>query len=49
MFHGVSSRLILRKFAVIDVWRDMGVLLPDGYFELAFTMGAYNAFIPHNP
>ena len=49
MFHGVSPGLILRTFSAIDVWRDMGVLLPDGYFERAFTRGAYDAFNPHNP
>ena len=34
--NGIPPRDVLREFARIPEWRDMGVLLPDGRYERAF-------------
>ena len=48
MFHGSAPDDVLREFAQIRVWREMGVLLPGGYCKRAFLRGRVN-FNPHNP
>ena len=48
MFDGVAPGDVLREFAKVRVWRDMGVLLPSGWWRRAFDPGR-NDWTPHNP
>ncbi|WP_420632716.1 HigA family addiction module antitoxin [Candidatus Palauibacter sp.] len=41
-------REVLEEFAAIREWRDMGVLLPDGYYERALRDNAPEHWAPHN-
>ena len=47
---GVPVDDVLREFARIPEWKNMGVLLPSGWWERAFLQDAdRNDWSPHNP
>ena len=48
MFHGVPPADILREFAKIAVWRDMGFIEPTGFVTRAFIPGRYDEWNPHD-
>ena len=48
MFEGVPPADVLREFAKVSLWRDMGVTLPFGQAERAFIPGNID-WNPHNP
>ena len=48
MFKGVPPHDVLQEFAKIRIWREMGVILPNGDFPRAFITGNIK-FNPHNP
>ena len=48
MFEGIPPADVLREFSKVRLWRDMGVLLPQGPQERAFISGRI-AWSPHNP
>ena len=45
---GHYFREVLEEFATIREWRDMGVLLPDGYYDRALRDDAPEDWTPHN-
>ncbi|WP_428278124.1 HigA family addiction module antitoxin [Candidatus Palauibacter sp.] len=45
---GHYFREVLEEFAAIREWRDMGVLLPDGYYDRALRDYAPEQWAPHN-
>lgn len=45
---GHYFREVLEEFAAIREWCDMGVLLPDGYYERALRDNAPEQWAPHN-
>ena len=48
MFQGIPPHDILQEFPKIEIWREMGVLLPHGFVERAFLSGKVE-WNPHNP
>ena len=48
MFSGIAPRDVIREFAKIRTWREMGVNLPAGYCSRAFLSTRPN-WNPHNP
>ena len=48
IFEGMNPGDVLEEFAKIRIWREMGVMLPAGYFQCAFLPGKVK-FNPHNP
>ena len=46
---GIEPKAIMREFAKIRVWRDMGIILPSGHYRRAFLQSDYSKLSPHNP
>ena len=46
---GIEPTTIMREFAKIRVWRDMGIILPSGHYRRAFLQDDYSKFNAHNP
>ena len=51
LFDGHSRSEVLREFSKIRVWREMGILLPPGYYERAHLLDDQGnlRWSPHNP
>ena len=51
LFDGISPENVLREFSKIRVWREMGILLPPGYYERAHLIDDQGnlRWSPHNP
>ena len=47
MFGGIKPNVILEEFSKIEIWREMGVLLPARYAQRAFVSGQIK-FNPHS-
>lgn len=49
LMDGIGKDALLREFAKIDLWRDMGILKPYGYIQRLFIPGKYDRINPYNP
>ena len=45
---GIPPQSVLKEFAKIRVWREMGLQLPHGHYDSAFLPGDYTVLNPYN-